>query len=45
MAEVLSKAGVFLLFAIVFLGCILWATHGHTSDAENEHLSVVAKDH
>jgi hypothetical protein len=30
---------------LLFLGCILWGTHGHPADADNEHLSVVGKDH
>lgn len=29
----------------IFVVCMLWATHGHRSDADNEDLSVVAKDH
>lgn len=37
--------GAILLFLGTFLGCVLWATHGHPSDADNEDLSVVAKDH
>jgi hypothetical protein len=37
--------GAILLFAIIFILCILWATHGHPADADNEDLSVVAKDH
>jgi len=28
--------GVVLLFVVVFLGCILWATHGHTANADPE---------
>ena len=36
---------VVLMFPLVFAVCILWATHGHPSDADNEDLSVVAKDH
>ena len=31
-----STVGVLLLFAVVFLGCILWATHGHTANADPE---------
>lgn len=37
--------GVLLLFAVIFLICISWATRGHPADADNEDLSVVAKDH
>lgn len=28
--------GVVLLFVVVFLACILWATHGHTAEADHE---------
>jgi multisubunit Na+/H+ antiporter MnhB subunit len=45
MTEVLSTIGVIVLFLAVFGLCILWATHGHPGDADNEDLSVVAKDH
>jgi hypothetical protein len=45
MVEASSTIGVILLFIVVFAACILWATHGHTADADNEDLSVVAKDH
>ena len=34
-----------ILLPAVFLACILWATHGHPSDADNEDLGIVAKDH
>ena len=34
-----------LMFPLVFVVCMLWATRGHPSDADNEDLSVVAKDH
>jgi hypothetical protein len=27
---------LFLLFAVVFVVCLLWATHGHTADADPE---------
>lgn len=37
--------GLIFLFLVVFSVCILWATHGHPADAENEDLGVVAKDH
>lgn len=36
---------VLIVFPVIFALCILWATHGHPSDANNEDLSVVAKDH
>jgi hypothetical protein len=31
-----NTIGLILLFVLVFLGCILWATHGHTADADPE---------
>ena len=40
-----STIAILLLFAGVFISCILWATHGHPSGADNEDLGVVAKDH
>ncbi len=42
MAEVM---GIILAFLLIFLAGLLWATHGHPSDADNQDLSVVAKDH
>lgn len=45
MNEPLAILGFFLFFAATFAVCILWATHGHPSDADNEDLGVVAKDH
>lgn len=33
------------VFPVVFVLCLVWATRGHPSDAANEDLSVVAKDH
>ena len=45
MEEFATTLGAILLFLGVFLGGLLWATHGHPSDADNEDLSVVAKDH
>jgi hypothetical protein len=32
--------GVVLLFVGVFLGCILWATHGHTANADPEEEDI-----
>jgi hypothetical protein len=29
-----NTVGVLLLFALVFLAAILWATHGHTADTD-----------
>jgi hypothetical protein len=31
-----NTIGVILLFFIVFLGCILWATRGHTAHADTD---------
>lgn len=45
MIDTPNTIGLLLLMIGVFVGCILWATRGHTSDATNEDLSVVAKDH
>lgn len=45
MEEALSTLGALLLFPAIFGACILWATHGHPSNADNEDLSVVARDH
>lgn len=45
MSETPLTIGLLLLFLAIFAGCILWATHGHPSDADNEDLGVVAKDH
>ena len=35
-----NTIGLMLLFAVVFLGCILWATHGHTATADTEEQDV-----
>ncbi|HZZ39522.1 MAG TPA: hypothetical protein VFE06_10340 [Acidobacteriaceae bacterium] len=40
-----STIAILLGFLAVFVTCILWGTHGHPSDADNEDLGVVAKDH
>jgi hypothetical protein len=40
-----STIGIILAFLAVFVSCILWATRGHPSNADNEDLGVVAKDH
>ena len=37
--------GIILIFLAAFIGCIVWATRGHPSNADNEDLGVVAKDH
>jgi hypothetical protein len=36
MVETPNTLGLILLFVVVFLGCLLWATHGHTADADAE---------
>ena len=45
MGQTPSTIFVILMFPVIFVICILWATHGHTSNADNEDLSVTAKDH
>ncbi len=35
-----NTIGVLLLFLVVFLACILWATHGHTADSDPEQEDV-----
>jgi len=35
-----NTVGVLLLFAVVFLACILWATHGHTAHADPEEEDI-----
>jgi hypothetical protein len=40
-----TEIGIILSLLAIFLGCLFWATHGHTSNADNEDLGVVAKDH
>jgi len=45
MGQTPSTIFVVLMFPLIFAICILWATHGHSSNADNEDLSVVAKDH
>lgn len=35
-----NTVAVVLLFAGVFFGCILWATHGHTATADPEEEDV-----
>lgn len=32
--------GLIVLFALVFLVCILWATHGHTATTDPEEEDV-----
>lgn len=40
-----STIFIVIMFPLIFAVCVLWATHGHASNADNEDLSVVAKDH
>lgn len=35
-----NTLGVLLLFFVVFVGCILWATRGHTAEADTEEQDV-----
>jgi hypothetical protein len=35
-----NTVGLIVLFVAVFLACILWATHGHTADADTEEQDV-----
>ncbi|HLJ76545.1 MAG TPA: hypothetical protein VKT75_03990 [Acidobacteriaceae bacterium] len=41
----MSLLGVILSLPAIFGVCLLWATHGHPSNADNEDLGVVSKDH
>jgi hypothetical protein len=45
MTETPNTIGVLLLFAVIFLGCILWATRGRTatSDPEEEDVGMPGK--
>jgi hypothetical protein len=45
MGQTPSTIFVVLLFPAIFIVCLLWGTRGHTSDEDNEDLSVIAKDH
>jgi hypothetical protein len=40
MVHTWNTVGLLLLFAVVFLACLLWATHGHTADADPEEEDV-----
>jgi hypothetical protein len=40
MVETPNTLGVLLLFLVIFLGCILWATGGHTATADPEEEDV-----
>lgn len=41
----MGTLGIILSLPAIFAVCLLWATHGHSSDAVNEDLGVVSKDH
>ena len=43
--SVMGTLALVLSFPAMFGALLLWATHGHTSDADNEDLGVVGKDH
>ncbi len=40
MSEDPNTIGLMVLFFVVFLGCLLWATHGHTATADPEEEDV-----
>lgn len=40
MAGTPNTIGLILLLVVVFFTCILWATHGHTADADSEEQDV-----
>jgi hypothetical protein len=40
MAATPNTIGLILLFIVLFLACILWATHGHTAHADPEEEDV-----
>jgi hypothetical protein len=40
MPDTPNTIGVILLFVVVFLTCILWATGGHTAKADTEQQDV-----
>lgn len=35
-----NTIGLILLFAVLFLVCILWATRGHTAEADPEEEDI-----
>ncbi|HVT96781.1 MAG TPA: hypothetical protein VHE33_04690 [Acidobacteriaceae bacterium] len=45
MAGTPNTVGLILLFTVIFLACILWATHGNTatSDPEEEDVGMPGK--
>jgi hypothetical protein len=47
MTETPNTIGVILLFVVVFLGCILWATgvHADSHHAEEQDAGKPGKDH
>jgi hypothetical protein len=42
-----NTIGVIVLFVVVFLSCILWATRGHTAEADTDEqdAGMPGKDH
>jgi hypothetical protein len=36
MVDTPNTIGLLLLFVVIFAVCLLWATHGHTADADPE---------
>ena len=41
----MDELAVIVSLPAIFAALLLWATHGHPSDADNEDLGVVGKDH
>lgn len=41
----MTEFAILLSFPAIFASVLLWATHGHPSNADNEDLGVVGKDH
>ena len=35
-----NTIGLILLLAVIFVTCLLWATRGHTADADTEEQDV-----
>jgi hypothetical protein len=35
-----NSIGLILLFVVVFLASLLWATHGHTADTDSEEEDI-----
>jgi hypothetical protein len=45
MAGTPNTLGLILLLIVVFLACILWATHGHTATTEPEDENAHSPGH